>query len=163
MAQSHPSLPRAVTGGYRWELTGVCPRSRGGYQTTWPHTASAATVSSGWPNGGTIAGKNVSALGPSFPQPGVTKCPFARSVPSSSQDKVLGLSTTCQALSVPCRVPFYIVLVSIFPRPSIPLLDSSESLSAPAVCLCCRPQYKKHIYNPQSGWCFALTWTLCAF
>lgn len=138
MAQSHPQFAQSCHWrGYRWELTGVCPRSHGGSQTTWPHTASTVTVSSGWPNGGTTAGKNVSALGPSSPWPGVRKCPSARSVPSSSQERHLGLSTTCQASSVPCRVPFYIVLVSIFPRPLIPFWDSNESLSALAVCLHC--------------------------
>lgn len=138
MAQTHSQPAQSCHWGDTEgrELTGVCPRSRGGSQTTWPHTASTATVSSGWPNGGTTAGKNVSALSPSSPQSGVTKIPFARSVPSSSQEKLLGLSTTCRDSSVPFRVPFYIVLVSVL-RPLIPFWDSSESPSALAVCLHC--------------------------
>lgn len=37
--------------------TGICPRSRGGFQTTWPRIVLTAIVNSGWRNGGITAGK----------------------------------------------------------------------------------------------------------
>lgn len=81
--------------------TGVCPRSRGGFRTTWPRIVLTAIVNSGWPNGGITAGKqyyhcsSTLLLSPFLAS--LTKCLAAMSVPSSSQGKVLGLFFICQA------------------------------------------------------------------
>ena len=81
--------------------TGVCPRSRGGFQTTWPRIVLTAIVNSGWPNGGITAGKQYyrcsCTLLLSLFLTNLAKCLSAMFVPSSSQEKVLGLSFICQA------------------------------------------------------------------
>lgn len=107
---------------------GVCPRSRGGFQTTWPRIVLTVIVNSGWPSGGITAGKHCDRCSSALLRlflVNLTKHLSAAFVPSGSWEKVLGLSFICQASQIPCRFPVYVFLVSIFPRPMILLLGSN--------------------------------------